>query len=620
MTDTAAQTIALSVGVSALVSVACRRVGLPALIPLLLAGLGLGTSGLGVVDGASMGRSLTGFITVAIGLLIFEGALHLSRDELRRAPRAVWGLLTVGAALTWGGAAAAAHLLLGMSGPLSILLGATLIVTGPTVVQPILRLVRVTPPLHTVLAAEAILIDPVGVVATVTTLEVLRLSLLSGAHVGLAGEGMWLFAKTFLGGAGVGVLMGASGYWLLTAIDRAGRPEPHLLSLLAVGLCMTSVGVGEAVTPEGGLVAVTICGVLMARAKILGATELRAFKELLAAVLVGTLFVLLASRFEVTQIASLSWREAAFVGVLIFGVRPVSVWVSTWRSKLTTRERWFAGTFAPRGIVALSVATVAAGELLSLGASLEGGAPAPWVADLGRDAPRLELVMFVVITGSVVLASAFSPLLAWGLRVQAGEGTAVLLVGAHPLSVALAKLLAAHGIGSRIIDSNDARVTDASRSEVAALEGDATDARWMDDVGMPADTGRVIAWTGNHDVDQIVARWAEERLGQGRAAIWSSKPARGRLGATDLSRGEPIAGWIDHFEDGRAALVESAEAPRVGHLLGWIRDGRFVSSVRGAAIPEPAAGVLFVTLCETAGSATSAYARGAPPWPEARGS
>lgn len=600
MTAAAAQSIALSVGVSALVSVASRRAGVPALLPLLLVGLALGSSGLGVVDGASMGGSLTGFITVAIGLLIFEGALHLGREELRRAPRAVLGLVTVGAVVTWGGAAAAANALLDLSGPLSLLLGAALIVTGPTVVQPVLRLVRVTPPLHTALAAEAILIDPIGVVATITTLEMLRLHLLSGTHLGPAGEGMWLFGKTLLGGAGVGVLMGACGYWLLTAIGRAGRPDPQLLNLLAIGLCMTSVGIGEAVTPEGGLVAVTICGVIMARARVLGATELRAFKELLAVVLVGTLFVLLASRFDVARLASLSWREGAFLGVLIFAVRPLSVWCATLGSTLTTRERWFAGTFAPRGIVALSVATVAAGELSSLGAGLGGAAPAAWASDLGRDAPRLELVMFVVIAGSVVLASVFSPLLARVLRVRAGEGALVLVVGAHPLSVALVRALSARGIESRIIDSNDARVAQSRQAGAVAIEGDATDARWMDDIGMPSDTGRVIAWTGNHDVDQIVARWAEERLGSGHAAIWSSKPARGPLEALDMGGGEPIADWIDRVEDGRASLVESDEARCLGRLLGWIREGRFVSNVRGAVVPGRTEGIVFVGLTEAA--------------------
>ncbi len=286
----AAASIALSLGTSALLVAGCRRIRIPAMLPLLGAGVAMGVSGAGVVDAGSLGDALNGFIKVAIGLLIFEGALHLNREELGRAPRAVWGLLTAGAAITWAGAAVAAHLLLGMSWPIALVLGAALIVTGPTVVQPIIRVLRLSPRLQTTLGAEAVLIDPIGVVATVTTLEVVRLWLTTGLQPGLAGEGLWIFAKPLLSGAGIGTLMGFAGYGLLTLAARSGKAEPQVLNLIAIGTCMACVGIGEAVTHEAGLAAVTICGVIMARARILGASELRAFKELLAVLLVGTRF------------------------------------------------------------------------------------------------------------------------------------------------------------------------------------------------------------------------------------------------------------------------------------------------------------------------------------------
>lgn len=422
MTNTSAQSIALALGISAIVSVVCRRIRIPALLPLLATGLLLGISGLKVVDGSSLGPALTGFITVAIGLLIFEGALHLNREELGRAPRAVWGLLTIGAAITWAGAAAAAHFILGISIPIALLFGAAVIVTGPTVVQPILRLVRVSPRLHAVLAAEAVLVDPIGVVVSITVLDVLRLYFLHGAELSIASQGAWIFIRPLIGGAGIGLLMGVVGRMLLSSVGHSAKVEPQLVNLTAVGVCMTCVGIGEAITPEGGLAAVTICGVIMARARILGATELRAFKELLAVMLVGTLFVLLASRFEVTKLASVTWREGVFVLALIFVVRPLAVFISTWRSRMDMRERVFAATFAPRGIVALSVIAVASDELartLQEGTTnLDAGILQAAMADIGR----LDLLMFVVIAGTVLLASVLSPVFAWVLGVRAGEG------------------------------------------------------------------------------------------------------------------------------------------------------------------------------------------------------
>ncbi|MDX2130591.1 MAG: sodium:proton antiporter [Planctomycetota bacterium] len=554
MIDPAAQSLALSLGVSALITVGCKRLRLPALLPLLGAGLLLGVSGAGVVNAESLGPVLKAIITVAIGLLIFEGALHLNRVELSRAPRAVWGLLTVGAVVTWVGAAVGAHVVLGLPWRISILLGATVIVTGPTVVQPLLRLLHVSPRLHTVLAAEAVLIDPIGVIATIATLEVLRLSEVLGPDASLAGEALRRFAVPLVGGAGVGLVMGMLGYALLRAADRAGRPDPQSLNLLAIGVCMTCVGVGEAVTAEAGLVAVTICGVMMARARVLGATELRAFKELLAVILVGTLFVLLASRFDVARLGSLSWRDGAFVLLLVFVVRPACVFLSTIGSVLTLRERIFAGTFAPRGIVALSVAAVAAAEL-------RGGTPAPEGDAPPSDAERLELIMFTVIAGTVLLASTISPLLVRLLRVQAGEGRALILVGGHSLSIALAKRLAAHDVATRVIDTNDSRVASAALAGVNAIEGDATDARWMDDVGAPPDAGWLLAWTGNPDVDRFAVRWAAERFGPAHAVLWSATPVGGPPSGGDIGWGEPIGAMLRDPPDERGREPPRTRAP-----------------------------------------------------------
>ncbi len=141
----------------------------------------------------------------------------------------------------------------------------------------------------------------------------------------------------------------------------------QVMNLVAVGVSMTCVGAGEAVAPEAGLVAVTICGLIMAQAKVLGGTELRSFKELLATLLVGTLFILLASRFDTDKLRTITWREGAFLAAVLLIVRPLSVNLAAWRSALTARERAFASLFAPRGVVALAVASIAATELVKIG-------------------------------------------------------------------------------------------------------------------------------------------------------------------------------------------------------------------------------------------------------------
>ncbi|MFO0873404.1 MAG: cation:proton antiporter [Phycisphaerales bacterium] len=586
MADLAAQSIALALGVSALVTVSCRKVRFPALLPLIAVGLALGRSGAELIDASALGESLRGFVTVSIGLLIFEGTLHLNREELARAPRAVWGLLTIGALVTWTGSAIIAWWILDLSIPSAMLLGAALIVTGPTVVQPILRLVRVSPRLHAVLGAEAVLIDPIGVVATVTTLEVLRLSSQLGPELHLAGQGFWLFLKPLLGGAGVGGVMGLVGHWSLRRLSRLGKPDPQLLNLFAVGLCMTCVGIGEAITPEAGLVAVTICGVVVARARVLGATELRSFKELLAIMLVGTLFVLLASRFDVAQLRSIAWREIAFVAMLLVAVRPACVLLSTWRSKLSWPERLFASVFAPRGIVALSVIAVVAADLANAAVDPDIVALGASPVALAPDAARLEPIMFVAIVGTVLAATILSPPLAWALRVRAGRGNAMVLIGAHRLSIALARALLARGIHVRLIDSNAARRADASREGIDVVVGDATDTRWLDDAGAPHDAGWVLAWTGNDDVDQVAGRCGEERFGAGHAAMWSNKPARGPLRRLDIGEGRDLASVVDDVEQGRLRVVDVAAPQGLGRILAWIDDGIVTLAQPGTKPPD----------------------------------
>jgi hypothetical protein len=344
---------------------------------------------------------------------------------------------------------------------------------------------------------------------------------------------------------------------------------------------MTCVGAGEAVTPEGGLAAVTICGVIMARARVLGATELRAFKELLASILVGTLFVLLASRFDLTRLDTLSWREFAFTGVLLLVVRPLGAFLSTWGSVLDARQRLFIAGFAPRGIVALSVAAVAGADL----AQLPGTPP--------EGADRLESVAFVVIALSVLVATLTSPLLAWALGVRAPTGSAVLLVGGHPLGVALARWLGDHGIECRIIDSNTERAAAAVAAGLDAVRGDATDTRWLDDLGAAPNTGWVLAWTGNDVVDQVVTRWAAERIGPEHAAVWSGRPMPGALAAADLGRGQPINRALDLHGDGKVCLAEATEPGSLSTVLGWLAGGKFALATPAE---KPPPGALFVGL------------------------
>ncbi len=599
MASSPAVTMALAIGVSSLVSVGSDRLRIPALLPLLGVGLLLGTSGAGVIDANSLGNLLSPIITLGIGLLVFEGALHLTGHELRRAPRAVGGLLTVGALLTWALAATAAHLILGWGMGASALLGAMLTVTGPTVVQPILRRIRLTPPLRTALGAEAVLIDPIGVLLTVVVLAMLKAAAVTPMSPTMLLDGARHMGFPVTVGTLVGLGVGTLGMLLSRLRRRAGLIPARELNILAVGNCMLAVGLGELVTPEAGLVAATVSAMCLASMRVVGVAELHAFKEQLAALTVGTLFVLLASRFDVRQLADTGMRDALFVGAIILVVRPIAAGAALVGSRLSGRERAFAALFAPRGVVALSVAAVAAQDLATFAPTVDPGAVGGSMVSLPTlvgDTGSLERVMFVVIIGTVLWASVTGPILARVLGVGGAVPSGVLLVGGHRLSIDCALVLRQLGVDVTLVDSRRDHVARAEVAGLHALRGDATDLRWLEDNVHCEDVGLLLSWTGNRDVDVTVARWGAERFGRERASLWATGRIPDHAPFAELGGGRLLDEVLDDVDRGRrtVAACDALEPGAVPFVV--VREGRPTFLLPGTAPPEPAPGLTFVVL------------------------
>jgi len=516
MHPTATQSLALAFGIGAAISLICVRLGVPAILPLLVAGIVLGRSGIGVIDSAALGEGLDAFISVAIGVLIFEGSLHLDRATLKRAPQAVWGMLTRGAIVSWAATAALAHWVVGMPWAPAFLVGAILIVTGPTVIQPILRRVRLSPSLHTTLASEAILIDPIGVIAAVAVLD-FCLAMASGQGPGPepAMGILWRYIRPLTAGVAVGIVVGLVARVVMNAVGKAQRSDSTHLNLLAMGACMLAVGIGEWAAPEAGLAASAVCGIILANTSVRGTRQMRLFNEQISIVLVGALFILLVSRLELDRVANVGPREALFVAGIVFVCRPLSVMIGTLGSSLSFRERVYASLIAPRGVVAASVASVA-GAALTSAAEIDASGDA-----LGSVGATLEQLVFQVILVTVVFASIAAWPLAWALRVLKGPPNEVLIVGAHALGIGIARTLRDLGVPVRVVDTNPVRVASARAENLPAFHGDATDLQWLEEQVLTPDVGWVLAWTGNDDVDRIVARWASGRLGPGRGVTWT---------------------------------------------------------------------------------------------------
>ncbi|HMN41125.1 MAG TPA: sodium:proton antiporter [Phycisphaerales bacterium] len=567
----ATTTLAFAFGLGAIVSAVSSRVRLPAVLPLLGVGVAVGPSGLGWVDVASVGDAFRALVALSIGLLVFEGGLHLDRNELGRAPRAVLGLLTIGVLTTWLGATGLGVWLLGLDLPIALALGSMLIVTGPTVIQPILRHVRLTPKLHSALSAEAILIDPLGVIVSVVTMEVV-LAYYGGAFSGAWRHVMHGVLMPVSGGVLVGIAAGGLGFVALRLLAGAkARPaQSGALNLTAMGVCMLAIAAGEMVAPEGGLVAATIAAVILANTHAVASSDIRKFKEQVATLLVGMLFILLASQIDIARLKSLGFEHVAFIGLLLLVVRPLNVATGMFRSRVAMRDRVFAGLFAPRGIVAASVATLAVARMTEVLTADPRGAN---TALLGQ-VHQLDLVVYAVIGVSVTWATISAWPMGRALGVLAGPPRGVMIVGAHRLGREAARALAGAGVPVVLVDFSLRHCDLAARDGLLVVRADATDTERMTELAREHDTGWVFGWTDNNDVDRVVGRWAERLLGTGRGSVGLPElPQAGGVAMGPAGSGTNLRTLERALHEGRLG-VEVGPSTGGGVCLLVLQDGR----------------------------------------------
>ena len=478
--------VALAAGVS--VQGVAKLVRIPAIVLLLAAGAALGPEGLGWVRPAALGESLFVLVDFAVAIILFEGALNLDLKRLKREERVIRLLITTGALITLVGGTLTARLWLGWSWPLATLFGALVVVTGPTVVGPLVRNLRLRPRLQTVLEAEGVFIDPIGALLAVLVLQVTLATDPSQAAAGMRDLIVRLVA---------GLAIGAAGGFALTHLLRFEKLVRGLENILVLAFVTLIFHLGEHVLSQSGLIAVTVAGVIVGNHENPVIDDLREFKDQLTLLLIGTIFILLAADVGMAEIEALGWRGAAVVGTLIVVVRPVSVWFVTRGAELAAKERVFLAALAPRGIVAAAVASLMARTLDSSGIA-------------GGDA--LRALVFLVISGTVVAAA----LVAWplsaalGLRLAARERIAVL--GAQGLGLALATELRARGATVVLIDNDPQRCHAAERERFAVVFGDGLQERTLRRARIEL-VGTVVGATFNENLNSQFVRYARHEFG-----------------------------------------------------------------------------------------------------------
>ncbi len=403
------------------------RLQWPAIVLMSLAGLALGPGSallLGeplVAPVRDFGPLLRPAIALAVAVILFEGGLGLDFAEVRATSGAVALLVLLGAPLAWLAGTGAAHYAAGLPWDLAALLGGILVVTGPTVILPLLRQARLSSRPASVLKWEGIINDPLGAVFAVLIFEFMTLgSGLAASHSAVLSAGLLALA------VGAGSLAGiGTGLALAAAFRRGQVPEYLKAPLMLVAVMAVYVG-AEAIAHETGLVAVTALGITLANVRFAAIEELRRFKEGIAILLVSALFVTLTAGLRTQDFTHFTSRSLLFVAVMMFAVRPAVVWTATLFSDLNCREKLLIGWIAPRGIVAVAVAGYFAAELGAQGR-----------ADAEQLIPLVFAMVFATVLADGFTIAPLARLL--GLSRAGPEG--LLLVGANPWSIALARTL-----------------------------------------------------------------------------------------------------------------------------------------------------------------------------------
>lgn len=499
-------TVALALAAGMLAQALARHLGIPGIVLLLGTGVLLGPDGLGVVRPGALGESLHTLVGFAVAVILFEGGMNLSLARMRREARSIRQLVTLGALVTAAGGALAARLILGWDWVLSTLFGTLVMVTGPTVINPLLRRIKVKERVATVLEAEGILVDAIGAIVAVVALEVV----LSPAPLSVAGGAWHLLSRLAFG-----AFSGAAGGLAIAALLRSERAVPEgLESVFTLSLAVALFQASNAVVSETGILAVIAAGIVVGNSPVRALGDLREFKEQLTILLLGMLFVLLAADVRLSQVRFLGWAGLGTVLALMLVVRPLNILAGTLGSDLTWREKLFLSWLAPRGIVAAAVSSLFAQTLDEEG--IAGGS-------------ELRALVFLVIAVTVVVQGLTGGQVASWLGLRRPSNTGYVILGANPLARAMGQALRAGGEEVVLIDSNEDACRAAEEEGFRVLHGSGLDPGLQEKAELDTRAG-CLGLTSNEEVNLLFARRARKDFKVPR--VWVAV-RRGHLGVSE---------------------------------------------------------------------------------------
>ncbi len=547
-------------GISAQVLAAYLK--LPSIIILLIFGIALGSDSLGWLAPQSLGVGLEVIVSLCVALILFEGGLSLELKEIGKVSGSLRNLITIGTFITLIGGGLAAHWLGEFPWSIAFLYASLVVVTGPTVVTPLLKQVGATRKVSTLLEGEGVLIDPVGAILAVVVLDIILNGDTDPAFV----------VGGLLARLGIGAVIGGGGGALMALfLKKADFLSEELRNLVVLAGVWGLYGLAQSVRSESGLMATVAAGIVVRAISIPEERLLRRFKGQLTIFSVSVLFILLAADLSIASVFELGPGSVLTVLILMLVVRPINVWVCTWNSDLNWREKTFMSWISPRGIVSASVASLFAILLTERG--INGG-------------DSIKALVFLTIIMTVFAQGLTARAVARLLGVTSSSATGVVIVGCNALGLTIGRLFKDRGESVVIIDTDQAACEKAEAEGFSVYVGSALNGEILEEAGLSS-IGTFLAVTNNGEVNSVIAERAQEEFQPPR--VFAVLPRR-ESGEAAKNRGElrtprlPVKQWNtfitdDAVERGTYEFTAEAITAQRDQVNRLIREGDMVPLV-----------------------------------------
>lgn len=515
------------------------RLNLPSILILLIFGFIAGPITGFLNPDALLGDLLFPVVSASVALILFEGGLSLRLRELRETAHIVRNLVTFGALITWVLSSTAAYFIFDLGLSLSMLLGAILVVTGPTVIIPLLRQVRATGQIGSIVKWEGIVNDPIGAVLAVLVFEAIVASGIQAATATV----LISLLETIL----IGVILGGIGAGLLIFFLKRYWIPNYLQNPVTLMFVLGAFAASDLLQKESGLFTVTLMGIILANQRMVSLKHIIEFKENLGVLLLSSLFIILSARLNLELLANLGWSSLIFLATLVLIVRPVSVLVSTFKSGLSWREKLFLSWMAPRGIVAAAVTSVFALDLVEKAGVAQ--------------AELLVPEMFLIIVGTVTIYGlSAAPLGRW-LNLAQPNPQGIMFAGAHAWARSMASILRDEGYQVLMVDSNRANINAARLEGLPTFYGSILSEFIHEEIELGS-LGRLLALTPNDEVNSLAALHFTETFD--RAGVYQLAPKQTENGRKETVS-SPLRGRL--LFDSEATYARLTELFEAGFVI-----------------------------------------------------